>query len=241
MVNKILLVFIGFDLAFLLCAVLHLIVPLYTQNMIKNSNNVDNIANNLLLDHCPLTGKSGPLPIVRAGFQLKSNTASMVNSVIMFITTLLAVPAIFNKTNRSYLVAHCWGIVLSAALTFGIGVAIWFSTLETHKNLGPIFRAQSPEIQSMLQQRFQCCGYDNPAVFFEDPTCPNAATAALLGGCMTPFSRYANQFLDVVFTSFFGFVAVDMLTLLAAMCLITDRKEKERYRLIDEKRGYGSI
>lgn len=56
MANKILFVFIGFDIAFLLCAVLHLIIPLYTQNMVKNNNTVDNIANNLLLDHCPLLG-----------------------------------------------------------------------------------------------------------------------------------------------------------------------------------------
>lgn len=165
----------------------------------------------------------------------------MVNSVIMFITFVLAVPALFNKSNHSYLVFHCWGIVLSAALTLGIGLAIWFSTLETHKNLGPIWQEESDAVLSMLQERFQCCGYDNPALFIRDATCSSAAAAARLGGCVTPFARFANQFLDVVFTSFFGFVAVDMMTLLAALCLIKDRKEKERYRLIDEKRGYGSI
>lgn len=165
----------------------------------------------------------------------------MVNAVIMFITSLLAIPALFNKSNRSYLVAHCWGIVLAAALTLGIGCAIWFSTLETHRNLAPIWRDQNDDVLSMLQERFTCCGYDNPAIFVRDATCANAATAARLGGCMIPFGRFANQFLDVVFTSFFGFVAIDVMTLLAAMCLITDRKEKERYRLIDEKRGYGSI
>lgn len=63
MANKILLVFIGFDVAFLLCAVLHLIIPLYTQNMVKNNNNVDNIANNLLLDHCPLLGMTVPFQV----------------------------------------------------------------------------------------------------------------------------------------------------------------------------------
>lgn len=57
MANKILIVFICFDLAFLACAALHLVIPLYTQQSIKNNNNVDNIANNLLLDHCPLLGK----------------------------------------------------------------------------------------------------------------------------------------------------------------------------------------
>lgn len=67
----------------------------------------------------------------------------MVNAVIMFITSLLAIPALINRTNRSYLVAHCWGIVLSAALTLGIGCAIWFSTLETHKNLAPVWTEQN--------------------------------------------------------------------------------------------------
>jgi hypothetical protein len=56
MVNKILLVFIAFDIIFLLCAGLHLFIPLYTRMNIKNNTNVENIASNLLLDNCPLTG-----------------------------------------------------------------------------------------------------------------------------------------------------------------------------------------
>ena len=75
----------------------------------------------------------------------------------------------------------------------------------------------------------------------DDTTCVSAATAARLGPCVTPFSVFANRFLGVVFTSFFGFVAVDVMLLLAALCLINDRKERERYRLIDEKSGYGPI
>lgn len=165
----------------------------------------------------------------------------MINAVLMFITFLLSVPALFVKTNRTYLVAHCWGIVLCATMTLVIGLTIWFSTLETHKNLIPIWNAQTPESQSMLQSRFKCCGYDNPALFVRDDTCTSAATAARLGGCMLPFGTFANQFLDVVFTTFFGFVAVDVMTLLAALCLIKDRTETHRYRLIDEKRGFGGI
>ncbi|KIX09981.1 uncharacterized protein Z518_01062 [Rhinocladiella mackenziei CBS 650.93] len=222
MANKILLVFIGFDILFLLCAGLHLFLPLYTEASIKNNTNVSNIAQNLLLDHCPLT-------------------ASEANSVIMFITFLLSVPAFFMKSNRTYLKLHACGVILAALLTLGIGLAIWFSTLETHKNLAPIWNKQTPQIQTMLQAKFQCCGYDNPALFVRDQTCTSAATAARLGPCMTPFGTYANQFLDVVFTALFGVVAVDMILLLAGLCLIKDRKEKERYRLIDEKRGYGPI
>ena len=60
MANKILLVFIGFDVAFLLCAGLHLFIPLYTRASIANNHTVDNIATHLLLDHTPLTGKFPP-------------------------------------------------------------------------------------------------------------------------------------------------------------------------------------
>jgi len=222
MVNKILWVFIAFDVVFLLCAGLHLFIPLYTQANIKNNTNVDNIASNLLLDHCPLL-------------------ASMVNSIVMFVAFLLSLPALFMPRNRTYLKLHATGVVLAALLTLAIGLSIWYPTLETHKNLAPIWNAQSSTIQSMLQLKFQCCGYSNPALFVKDHTCVSAATAARLGPCLTPFGVFANSFLDIVFTTFFGFVAVDTMLLLSALCLIKDRKERERYRLIDEKRGYGPI
>lgn len=63
MANKILLVFLAFDLIFLLCAGLHLFIPLYTQANIRNNTNVDNIASNLLLDNCPLLGTYSPTHI----------------------------------------------------------------------------------------------------------------------------------------------------------------------------------
>ncbi len=56
MINKILLVFMAFDVLFLFCAGLHLFIPLFTERNIKNNTNVNNVAANLLLDHCPLLG-----------------------------------------------------------------------------------------------------------------------------------------------------------------------------------------
>lgn len=159
----------------------------------------------------------------------------------MFITFLLSIPPMFMKRNRAYLKAHAWGIIISAILTLAIGLTIWVSTLETKKNLLPIWNSQSRDTQSLLQQKFECCGYSNPALFVKDATCTSASVAARLGPCVTPFSTYANKFLDVVFTTFFGFAGIDAFLLLSALCLIKDRKEKERYRLIDEKRGFGPI
>jgi hypothetical protein len=221
-VNKTLVVFIFFDLIFLGCAVLHLLIPLLTHASLGRSPTVDNVASDLLLDHCPLT-------------------ASMVNSFVMFFVFALSLPALFRPRNFLFLQLHALGIVMAALLTLIIGLIIWFQTLETHNNLAPIWNKQTPFVQSMLQFKFTCCGYRNPALFVQDQTCPNSATAARLGPCMVPFGVFANQFLDVVFTTFFGFVAVDMILLLSVLCVIKERREKERYRFIDEKRGYSTL
>ncbi|ETN40752.1 uncharacterized protein HMPREF1541_05032 [Cyphellophora europaea CBS 101466] len=216
--NKILWAFIGFETLYLGCAILHLVIPLTTHASLGRAPNRDNVAGDLLLDHCPLT-------------------ASLVNSILMFVVFLMSLPAMFIKTNRKWLIVHAWGIVITAFVSLGIGLRIWFDTLETHKNLEPIWNSQEEFVQSLLQSRFECCGYNNPSLFIRDQTCPTAAVAAQLGSCTVPFGSFANQFLDVVFTGFFGFCAVDMLLLLATMCLIKDRKERERFRKIDMKLG----
>ena len=58
MVDKTLLVYVGFDGVFLLCAGLHLFIPLFTKNSMLAPPTPENVATNLLLDHCPLTGKA---------------------------------------------------------------------------------------------------------------------------------------------------------------------------------------
>jgi hypothetical protein len=74
-----------------------------------------------------------------------------------------------------------------------------------------------------------------------DATCPNAATAAQQVGCVGPFASFGNNFLDLVFTGAFGIVGVDVALILATAMLLKDRKEKERYRHIDEKNGAGAF
>jgi hypothetical protein len=58
---------------------------------------------------------------------------------------------------------------------------------------------------------------------------------------MPAFSNFANELLDIVFTAMFGICAVDMILFLATLVLLKNRKEKERYRLIDQKAGFGGI
>lgn len=216
MARKTVFIFVGLDIVFLICAGLHLFIPLFTRAQISKPPTLDNVANNLLLDDCPLT-------------------ASMINSGLMFFAFLISLPAIFRKRSIFLLQLHAWLIVAAALFTLGIGLEIWFSTLQARRNLAPVWNRQTTFVQSMLQFKFKCCGYDDPTVFIKDGTCPNAADAARHGLCMPPFSLFANQFLDIVFTTFFGFVAVDMMVLLSVLCVIKERKEQIRYQFIDEK------
>ncbi|RMZ85986.1 hypothetical protein DV737_g331, partial [Chaetothyriales sp. CBS 132003] len=133
-----------------------------TRASLSRPPTVNDVASNLLLDNCPLT-------------------VSMVNSFFMMFGFLLSLPALFLPRNRLFLHLLILVIIASAIITLAIGLDIWFSTLETHKNLAPIWNSSSPVTQSILQFKFQCCGYSNPALFVEDQTCPTAKVAAQLG------------------------------------------------------------
>lgn len=75
---------------------------------------------------------------------------------------------------------------------------------------------------------------------------------------MGPFSSFVNSTLDAIFTAIFGIVgmylpyhpfhiiltcclALDMILLICVAVLSKDRKEKERYQLIDAKVGLQAI
>ena len=62
--------------------------------------------------------------------------------------------------------------------------------------------------------QFNCCGYFdiNTPPFVKDNTCTGSLAATKLGPCIGPFSSFANNLLDVVFTAMFGLVG----TLLAS-------------------------
>jgi len=188
----------------------------------ENSNlTANNIASNLLLSQCPLT-------------------AGVVNAIFVFATFVASLPALALPMNRSWLKIQGWSVVLCSFFTLILGLVIWFDTLQTQKNLGIVWMKQSMQVQSLMQQRFHCCGYLNSMSppFVVDATCPDATTASTLTGCAGPFASYANQFLDLIFTAAFGIVGVDVLLLLCIVMVLKYRAELERYRHIDEKTSF---
>lgn len=54
--------------------------------------------------------------------------------------------------------------------------------------------------------QFRCCGYFDNKSFQKDLACSSPAAASRMQTCMGPFTSFANDFFDIVFTSMFGFV-----------------------------------
>ncbi|KAF7511302.1 hypothetical protein GJ744_004867 [Endocarpon pusillum] len=224
MANKVLFAFMGFEALFVTGGIIILVVALLTRAALNGKQNLDNVANNLLLSQGPLT-------------------AAIVNAVFVFVTFLLCIPSIAAPTNRTFLKAHGYAVVCCAIFTLVVGLDVWFQTLNTRANLATVWGNQTTETQSLLQQRFNCCGYWNATSppFIRDNVCTNTLVAANLQGCIGPFSSFANSLNSMIFTADFGIVAIDVILILGIACLLKDRKEKERYALIDAKTGFGPI
>lgn len=77
----------------------------------------------------------------------------MVNSIFIFVTFLLSLPALFLPLNRGWLRAQGWLVVFCAVFTLGLGVSVWVGTLTTRNHLSNIWAREPPLIQSLLQQK----------------------------------------------------------------------------------------
>ncbi|OBT79856.1 hypothetical protein VF21_01612 [Pseudogymnoascus sp. 05NY08] len=220
MANRVLLAFLAFDMLFLLSAALLIAFPMIMKDRMNRAPTQETVAENLLLERCPLT-------------------AAMVNAIIMFVTFLAIIPALLMPTSRMWLKLHGYLVFICAMVSMVIGLVLWFDTLKTRSNLSTVWAAQPQEVQSLLQQKLKCCGYlsSSSPPFFQDSVCTNPLVAAQLSGCVGPFSTLANNFLDLIFTAAFGVVGIDVALILCIAMLLKDRKEKERYRHIDEKSG----
>ncbi|KAL8826093.1 MAG: hypothetical protein Q9191_004010 [Dirinaria sp. TL-2023a] len=222
MVNKILLSVLFLDFLFVATGGLLIGTVFLTKGSMAKQPTTTNVAANMLLMQTPLTGV-------------------IVNAALIFLTFLISLPGVTLATNRLWLRITGLMIVICAHVTLLIGIIIWFSTLQTRANLGHTFAKQTPLAQSLIQQKFHCCGYLNNQ-FTQDNVCTSAFVAAQKANCVGPLSNFANSFLDLIFTAMFGIVGLDMAFLLTVMVVLKDRAEKERYRHIDEKNGiYGGI
>ncbi|KAK8089962.1 hypothetical protein PG997_004923 [Apiospora hydei] len=158
----------------------------------------------------PTEGEGAARDLLYRRFPLQ---AGIANAVMVFVNFALTLPALATPA-RGLLKTAGYMIAINAVFSLIIGLDLWITTLKTKQEFSEIWISQTPEVQSLLQTRFQCCGYFNS-------TSP----------------AFTNVFVDNIFTAVFAFVGIDVLLILATACLMKDRKERERFRHIDEKSG----
>ncbi|KAM0560962.1 hypothetical protein ACHAPJ_003460 [Fusarium lateritium] len=224
MVDKIFLATVIADILFLASGVMELVFSLVVRSLMNNmpSDGVD-ATRNLLYQRFPLT-------------------AGIVNAVFILVTFAATLPGLVMPA-RSFLKVSGYMVTLCSIFTMCVAVYLWVMTLKMRGQFFNIYIEQEPEVQSLIQNSFQCCGYYNSTTpaFVMDSTCSSPASAALLRGCATSISSFANLHIDGIFTVLFGIVGIDAIFVLCIACLLKDRKERERYRHIDEKSGYRQI
>jgi len=113
-----------------------------------------------------------------------------------------------------------------------------FSTLKERADYQVVWLQQTTVNQIQLQDTFSCCGYFNGTdIAIGGNFCSNSATASSQSGCVNAITGAADQTLNLIFTSIYGFIAITLSLFLASICQINKRLEEERFRKIDEKRG----
>jgi len=224
MVNSVVASYVVADILFLGTGIMLISAAAVWQKATLAEPTMESVARLLLLKDAPLM-------------------AVIVNGAVVVFAFLVSLPAFARPTSRAWLKAHGWLAVMCALLTLALGLREWISTLTTRANLGTIWGQQSPQTQSLLQQKFNCCGYMNSTspMYVMDSVCTGDIVAALKEGCVSPFATYAEKTINLLFTALFGIVGLDFTLILCAAMLIRYRKEQLRYRLIDQKWGTSNI
>ncbi|KAF8243427.1 hypothetical protein K440DRAFT_589596 [Wilcoxina mikolae CBS 423.85] len=224
MVKPVLTSYVVSDFIFLATGVMLITVASIWRNEMASPPTEESVGRLILLQRCPLV-------------------AVLANGILVVITFVVSLPAFALPTSRTWLKIHSWGVVMCLLFTLVLGLNEWIQTLTTRANLQVVWGKQSQETQSMLQQKFDCCGYVNSTtpLYVPDAVCTNDIVAASKEGCVTAFSGYGEKWLNYLFTAAFGVVGMDVVLLLCAAMMIRYRKEQLRYRLIDQKWGVGNI
>lgn len=224
MVNQVLASFVVSDFVFLATGVLLISAAAIWQKELQSLPTEESVGRVLLLQRAPLT-------------------AAIANGALVLFAFLLSLPAFALPTSRTWLKLHGWVVVVCAVFTMVLGLNEWIQTLTTRANLETVWGQQTNDIQSLLQQKFNCCGYLNSTSphYVQDSVCTNDIVAASKAGCVAGFATFAESWIAYLFTAAFGVVGLDVVLLLCAAMMINYRKEQLRYRAIDQKWGVGNI
>jgi hypothetical protein len=177
-------------------------------------------------------------------------TAALVLGIMLVVTFVFSIGAIIQKNHVTMgLVILNYLLVADAVAVLCIGTFVWFFTLRQRNEFHVIYAGLSQANRATIQDKFSCCGYFNGSDLVEssnfctatqiaatnalDPTDINNANNFCVGK-LTAFTDYT---LNQIFSSCYGFMPIVLGLILFTLCVINMRKEDERFKKIDAKRG----
>jgi len=172
-------------------------------------------------------------------------TAGTVLGVALIVTFVISVGAIIQRNHVTIgLVILNYALLMDAIGILVIGTFVWFFTLQERANFHKLWLNATPATRLTLQDKFECCGYFNGTDlaeiggFCESQDFINGLNPSVTTNfCVTPITGFADVTLNNVFTTVYGYMAIVLCLLLASLCVIKKRREDERFKKIDAKRG----
>lgn len=190
--------------------------------------------------------------LVNFAINTEQLNAGLIMGVILLASWIVSIIAVLSPAAQvTGLIVLNWMLVLDAIAVLVVGTSIWFFTLHIEDNYLAVWDALSNATKIEIQDEFSCCGY----------FMPNDTTAAIGGfcqsqafvdslvnatettdnACITYLTGFGEPMLNQIFTLTYGFMAVVVCLFLATLCVVHTRREKERFRKIDLKRGGGGF
>jgi hypothetical protein len=177
-------------------------------------------------------------------------TAALVLGIMLLFTFVFSVGAIVQKNHVTIgLVILNYILIADAIAVLCIGSFVWFYTLRQRNNFHPLYLALPESSRAFIQDKFSCCGYFNGsdgAVISKFCTSSQIAFTNALDPsdvhnsdafCVSGVTDFTDYTLNQVFSSCYGFMPIVLGLLLFTLCVINMRKEEERFKKIDAKRG----
>lgn len=138
MPDSVFLTALGIDAAFLASGALQLGFSLVTQSKLGST---------------PTDGKEAVQNLLFEWLPLKMG---IVNAAFVFFSFVVTLPGLL-LPGRSVLKTSSWMIILCGIVTLCVGVYTWVLTLKIKQTFSPVYLAQTPEVQSLIQKAVSSC------------------------------------------------------------------------------------
>ncbi|KAF9036957.1 tetraspanin Pls1 family [Hymenopellis radicata] len=178
-------------------------------------------------------------------------TAGLVLGIALLATFVVSIIAVVQRNHVTIgfvILNYC--LILDGLIVIVIGTFVWYFTLQERVNFHKVWADQPTQTRITLQDQFKCCGYFDATDLVEIAgTFCNQTQVDFLRTldaaddnnshffCVKPITAFADMTLNNVFTSVYGFMAIIISLILASSCVVNKRKEDERFKKIDAKRG----